>query len=33
MGRALQKVESIEKKRTDAATWTWPNHPVTPEGL
>ena len=33
MGRALQKVESIEEKRTDAATWTWPNHPVTPEGL
>lgn len=33
MGRALQKVASIEKKRTDAATWTWPTQPVTPEGL
>ena len=32
-GRALQKVTAIEKKRSDANAWTWPNHPVTPEGL
>lgn len=27
-GRALQKVAAIEKKRSDATTWTWPNHPL-----
>lgn len=27
-GRALQKVTAIEKKRPDATTWTWPNHPL-----
>lgn len=31
-GPALQKVASIERKRTDATTWTWPVHPVIPQG-
>ena len=30
-GRALQKVTAIEKKRSDATTWTWPNRPLTSE--
>lgn len=30
-GPALQKVASIERKRTDATTWTWPVHPVIPQ--
>ncbi|VEG27451.1 BREX-1 system adenine-specific DNA-methyltransferase PglX [Actinomyces howellii] len=29
-GPALQKVAAIEGKRTDATTWTWPTHPLTP---
>ncbi|QPL04899.1 MULTISPECIES: BREX-1 system adenine-specific DNA-methyltransferase PglX [Actinomyces] len=31
-GRALQKVASIERKRADATTWTWPTHPLAPQG-
>lgn len=30
-GPALQKVASIERKRTDATAWTWPTHPLTPQ--
>lgn len=30
-GPALQKVASIERKRTDATTWTWPTHSPTSE--
>lgn len=30
-GPALQKVASIERKRTDATTWTWPTLPLAPQ--
>lgn len=30
-GPALQRVASIERKRTDATTWTWPTHPLAPQ--
>lgn len=28
MGQALRKIDPIEKKRKDVATWTWPVHPL-----
>ena len=31
-GEALQKVPTIEKKRHDVQTWTWPTHQITQEG-
>ena len=30
-GEALQKIPTIEKKRQDVQTWTWPTHPLSPE--
>lgn len=31
LGPAFQKIASIERKRTDATTWTWPTHPLAPQ--
>ena len=31
-GEALQKIPTIEKKRRDVQTWTWPTHQLTQEG-
>lgn len=31
-GEALQKVPTIERKRHDVQTWTWPTHQFTQEG-
>ena len=28
MGKALRTITSIEKKRKDVSTWTWPTHPL-----
>lgn len=28
MGKALRAITSIEKKRKDVSTWTWPTHPL-----
>ena len=30
-GKALQKIPTIEKKRHDVQTWTWPTHQLTSE--
>ncbi|WP_139738458.1 BrxA family protein [Actinomyces wuliandei] len=30
-GAALQKIPSIDKKRRDVQTRTWPTHPITPQ--
>ena len=30
-GRVLQKIPTIEKKRRDVQTWTWPTHQLTSE--
>jgi len=32
-GKALVTIPAIEKKRPDVETWTWPVHPLTPEGV
>lgn len=31
MGKALRSIPSIEKKRKDVSTWTWPVHPLKEE--
>lgn len=31
MGKALRSIPSIEKKRKDVSTWTWPVHPLKNE--
>lgn len=31
MGKALRSIPSIEKKRKDVSTWTWPVHPLGKE--
>lgn len=31
-GMALQKIPTIERKRRDVQTWTWPTHQLTQEG-
>ena len=31
-GKVLQKIPTIEKKRRDVQTWTWPTHQLTQEG-
>lgn len=31
-GEAVQKIPTIEKKRRDVQTWTWPTHQLTQEG-
>ena len=31
-GKALVRIDAIEKKRRDVETWIWPTRPLTPEG-
>lgn len=31
MGKALRAIPSIERKRKEVSTWTWPTHPLKEE--